>query len=61
MIEGLPYFKELEDERNYLNRLIDRQNICMVRYMNKNQDLWLALTKFPGGLEVARKLGRPEL
>ena len=61
MIEGLPYFAAIEEERNYLNRLIERQERCIVRYMTKNQDLWLALAKFPGGLEEARRLGRPTL
>jgi len=61
LIEGLQYFAALEDERNSLNLLIERQNKLIVTYMNKNQDLWLALSKFPGGLEEARRLGRPTL
>jgi hypothetical protein len=61
LIEGLQYFAALEDDRNSLYRLIESQNKLIVTYMNKNQDLWLALAKFPGGLDEARRLGRPTL
>ena len=61
MISGLPLLLETEEKIAYLEKVVERQSLCITRYMNKNQDLWLAIAKFPGGLEIARKLGRPEL
>ena len=52
---------DLQEKVEYLERLVARQEKLIITYMNKNQDLWLALAKFPGGLEEARRLGSPVL
>ena len=46
--------KELEKLRHDLEREMTRS----VYFMNKNSDLWLQLSKLPGGLEQARRIGR---
>ena len=39
-----------------LERIVNKQQQMIVRYLSKNSDLWLQLSKLPGGLEAARRL-----
>lgn len=49
----------LENEHlQYLIRRNTELDKDISRYMNVNNSLWLALSKLPGGLELARKISK---
>ena len=50
--------KQIEADKSLERRFDAEQKRC-IALMNKNGDLWLQLSKLPGGLEQARRIGKP--
>lgn len=56
MIPGIQYLVEMQEKVVRLEHEVDRQSNSITRYLNVNNDLWNALMKLPGGLELARRI-----
>lgn len=49
-------WRQAEAHRVAMQRDLDAQEKRLTRYLNHNNDLWNAMAKLPGGLDVARGL-----
>lgn len=60
----IPYLKEIaamQEKIEALEKLNARRETVMVSMYNRNCDLWHSLSRLPGGLEEARRIGQQYL
>ncbi len=61
MIPGIQYVSDLQEKLRAVEKINERQSKVITVFFNKNNELWLALAKHPGGLDDARRIGRSYL
>ena len=54
--EAMDKLRAVNKQLELLERKSKRQDESLTHYMNVNSDLWLQLSKLPGGLEHARRI-----